>query len=153
MNKMHNLRIRQLDEALAGLAPLRHRPIPPNGWIKTIRDALGMSIRQLAARSSMSKTSVSNAERTESRGTVQLDTLQRIADGLDCDLVYAIVPRQSLQRTLENQAARIASALVDRVSDSMKLEEQGVSATENQRQLDQLVADTLRERGRDFWDV
>lgn len=153
MNKMHDLRIRQLDEALAGLTPLRHRPVPANGWIKTIRGALGMSIRQLAARSGISKTSVSNAERTESRGTVQLDTLQRIADGLDCDLVYAIVPRQSLQRTLENQAARIASALVDRVSDSMKLEEQGVPATENQRQLDQLVADTLRERGRDFWDV
>ncbi|MEX0600249.1 MAG: mobile mystery protein A [Rhodothermales bacterium] len=150
---MDDLRIRQLDAALNEYAPLRNRPVPDDGWLRTIRDALGMSVRQLAARTGMSKTSVNNAEHTERRGTVQLDTLRRIADGLDCDLVYAIVPRRSLLHTLECQAERIAMELVGRVSESMELEEQGVSDDESCRQLETLAAEILRDRGRDYWDV
>ena len=153
MSKMDDLRIRQLDEALSEYAPLRSRPVPDDGWLRTIRDALGMSVRQLASRIGMSKTSVNNAEHTENRGTVQIETLRRIADGLDCDLVYAIVPRRSLRHTLERQAERIAIDLVGRVSESMKLEEQGVSGDESRRQLEALIADILRDRSRDFWDA
>lgn len=150
---MNDLRIRQLDEAISVYAPLRNRPVPDGGWLKTIRTALGMSVRQLAARIGMSKTSVNNAEHTEGRGTVQLETLRRIADGLDCDLVYAIIPRHSLQHTMEQQAERIARDIVGRVSESMELEEQGVPADESRRQQETLVADIIRERRRDFWDV
>lgn len=153
MSKMDDLRIRQLDEALSEYAILRNRPVPGGGWLRTIRDALGMSVRQLASRIGMSKTSVNSAEHTEKKGTVQLETLRRIADGLDCDLVYAIVPRHSLQHTLECQAERIARDLVGRVSESMELEEQGVSGDESRRQFKSLVAEILRDRSRDFWDV
>lgn len=153
MTTMDNLRIRQLDEALNKYAPLRDRPVPEDGWLKTIRTALGMSGRQLAARIGLSKTSVNNAEHTEAKGTIQLETLQRIADGLDCDLVYAIVPRRSLHETMERQAEYIARDIVGRVSDSMVMEDQGVSAHESQRQLETLVAEILRDRSRDFWDV
>lgn len=153
MASMEDLRIRQLDESLRQFSSLRQPPPPRQGWLRTIREALGMSLRQLADRSGLSKSGVRSAELSEAEGTVQLDTLQRLAEAMECDVVYALVPRNSLQRTIENQAERVAKNLVGRVSDSMELERQGVSTDESARQTRELIDELLRERGRDFWDV
>lgn len=150
---MDDLRIRQLDEALAPFAPLRHRPPPPTGWAKAIREALGISVRQMSRRTGLSRTSITSAEAGEARGTVQFDTLRGLAEALDCDLVYALVPRSSLSVTLEAQARRKAADLVGRVADSMKLEAQGVAEEATEGQVKELAATILRDRGRDFWDV
>lgn len=152
MDHLDNLQIRQLDELLNAFADLRVRRPPSTGWVRTLREALGMSIRQLAERTGMSKTGVDSAEKNEARGSVQMDTLIRLADGLDCDLVYAIVPRTSLRESLEMQATKKARVMVGRVSDSMELEAQGVPEAERQQQVHELVRDYLQNRGRDFWD-
>ncbi len=112
-----------------------------------------MSARQLAGRTGKSKTSVLSAEQNEASGTVQLDTLQNLADALDCDVVYAIVPRTSLRERLERQACTIAAQIVGRVSASMELEAQGVPEEESARQINELAEEVLRVRKRDFWDV
>ena len=151
--RFNELRVRQLDEALAPFRELRNRPVPRDGWLRTIREALGMTSRQLAARTEKSKTTVLSAERNEASGTVQLDTLQSLADALDCDLLYALVPRTSLRERLERQACMIAAETVDRVSASMELEAQGVPEEERARQIDELAEEVLRVRRRDFWDV
>lgn len=153
MLNMDDLRVRQLDDALARHSALRRRPAPETGWAKTIREALGMSLRQLALRTGLSKTAVASAEAGEARGTVQLNTLSRIADGLDCDLVYALVPRTSLGGALEAQAQKRAHCLVQRIADSMELEAQGVAPHETGRQASDLATELLRNRTRDFWDV
>ena len=153
MGKMDDLRVRQLDKALKPFQELRHRPAPEAGWIRTIRETLGMSLRQLAERADLSKTSVANAESTERRGTVQLDTLQKLAEAMDCDLVYALVPRDSLQKTIEEEAERIAQRIVGRVSDSMELEDQAVPDEDARRQIQETADELLRNRQRDFWDV
>ena len=153
MGKMEDLRIRQLDEALAPFDPLRRRPPPATGWAKAIREALGMSLRQMSRRTGLSKTSISSAEAGEAKRTVQFDTLQRLADALDCDLVYALIPRSSLAQTLEAQAEKKAADLVGRVADSMELEAQGVPDAATERQLKDLVATLMRDRARYFWDV
>ena len=151
--RFNELRIRQLDEALAPFRDLRNRPAPRSGWLRTIREALGMTARQLAARTGKSKTTVLSTERNEASGTVQLGTLQNLADALDCDLVYALVPRTSLRERLDRQACMIAAQTVDRVSASMELEAQGVPEEERARQIDELAEEVLRARKRDFWDV
>jgi predicted DNA-binding mobile mystery protein A len=153
MNGIDSLRIRQLDDALVPFSSLRSRPPPPKGWLRSIREALGMSLRQVAERAGVSKTSVQSAELNEAKGTIQLDSLQKLADALDCDLVYALVPRSSLAGILEGQARANAERIVGRVSDSMDLEAQGVAESERQRQIHELAATIIRERGRDFWDV
>jgi len=112
-----------------------------------------MSLRQVSQRAGLSKTSISSAEAGEARGTVQLNTLQRLADALDCDLVYALVPKSSLARTLEVQAEKKAAQRVGRVADSMELEAQGVPDGETERQVGELAGRLLRDRGRSFWDV
>lgn len=153
MGKMKNLRIRQLDEALAPFAELRNRPPPANGWAKALREALGISVRQMSRRTGLSRTSITSAEAGEAKGTVQFDTLEGLADALDCDLVYALVPRTSLAQTLESQARRKAAQLVGRVAESMKLEAQGVADEATEQQVHELAKTLLRDRGRDFWDV
>ncbi len=101
---------------------------PRMGWVRAVRDALGMSTRQLAARMGVAQATVVQLERSEANGTVQLATLRRAADALNCDVVYALVPRDgSLERTVQEQARRRASALVKAVDRSMELEGQAVT--------------------------
>ena len=152
MATMNDLRVRQLDKALKPFRALRDRPTSDDGWIRTIRETLGMSLRQLAERAGLSKTSAMNAESTERRGTVQLETLQKFAEAMECDLVYALVPRDSLKSMIEQQAERVARAIVGRVSDSMELGDQAVPDEEARRQIQETVDDLLRNRQRDFWD-
>ena len=153
MGRLEDLRIRQLDEALTPFQALRERPPPGQGWARTVREALGMSLRQLAERTGLSKTAVHSAESNESKGTIRLDSLRKLAEAMDCDLVYAMVPRDSLSNILERQAEHLAASLVARVSESMELEAQGVPMSERRRQTSEITADILRDRRRNFWDV
>lgn len=152
MDRLDELRIRQLDDALASLKPLLDLSPPREGWVRAIREAMGMSLRQLAERAGVSKTTVRSAEVNEVKGTVQLNSLARLAEAMDCELVYALVPRDSLRDTIERRARHVAERMVGRVSDSMELEGQGISVAEHARQVDELTAEVLRDRGRDFWD-
>lgn len=146
------LRVRQLDETLSRFRELGQEQPPRGGWVRALRETLGMSQRQLAERMKVSKTTVNSAERNEARGTIRLDSLSALADGLDCELVYALLPRRSLQETLQHRAEELARRLVERVSSSMELEEQGVRDEEKLRQIQDLAADLLRDRASTFWD-
>jgi predicted DNA-binding mobile mystery protein A len=150
--RFDRLRIRQLDRSLVSSRPLEERRPPQGGWARAIREALGMSQRQLAERMGVSKTTVYSAERNEARGTIKLESLTALADGLDCDLVYAFVPRESLAATLERRAEEVAGKLVEAVSTSMELEEQGVPDEERRRQVAELASELLAKRPADFWD-
>ncbi len=152
MKTLQSLRVHQLDEEFDRIDALRDRPAPDQGWIRTIREALGMSIRQMAERAGISYTAAQSAEMSEAKGTIQLDTLRTLADALGCELRYAVLPRTSLAETLEDRADLLASRIVERVSDSMELEEQGIHGEEIQRQKDEIKSDLIREQSRDFWD-
>ena len=97
---------------------------PPHGWVRAIREALGMTTRQMGQRAGISAMSVTSLERSERAGTVQLDTLRKAADALNCDLVYALVPRDSLDETIFRQARKTAEQEVLRVDRTMRLEDQ-----------------------------
>lgn len=123
---MRFLPVQQLDQALApwrSLDSLR----PSGGWLRAIRQALGMTTRQLARSVGVTQAAVSEAERTEARGDITLATLQRYATALDCEVVYALVPRRSLKEMLDERADRIARDQVSRVRHSMALENQSTS--------------------------
>ena len=122
------------------------------GWVRAVRDALGMSTRQLAARMGVAQATVVQLERSEANGTVQLATLRRAADALNCDVVYALVPRDgSLERTVQEQARRRASALVKAVDRSMELEDQAVTEPAEMRAaMDRAVLQLAASRR--LWD-
>ena len=114
-----------LDSRLSSAA-LRSLQRPPRGWIKAVRDALGMTTAQLAARLGVSQPAVVLLEQSEAEGHIKLDTLQRAAAALDCRLVYALVPNQPLEHRVQARQREIAERQITAVEHSMTLENQSV---------------------------
>lgn len=150
MRNLDELRIRQLDRALEQVSRM-HRQPPHGGWVRTIRQALGMPLSHLANRLGVAPQSVAALELRERTGSVTLKALRDAANALDADLVYAIVPRQSIEQMVQARAEVVASRAVDRVSHSMALEDQTVSERERRRQRRLLVEAMLRNRRRGLW--
>lgn len=114
----------KLDQRLLPLKPEERFLPPPRGWIRAIRDCLGMTGVQLAGRLKVRPQTVAALERSEATGTIQLATLRRAAAAMDCTLVYALVPNSSLQDAVAARARKIAERDLQRAAHTMKLEAQ-----------------------------
>ena len=97
VKKYQKSALEQLDATLTQYARLRNLQPPKKGWIRAIKDALGMSGRQLGKRMDVSKMWVGDMERLEATGATTLKTLRRSAEAMDCVLVYALVPKTTLK--------------------------------------------------------
>jgi len=127
-----------------------HRFAPPvRGWIKAVREALGMSTAQLAKRLRIKQPSVIALEKSEAKGTIELATLRRVAQALDCTLVYALVPKKPLEAMVRGQARSLARRRLEAVEHSMLLENQKVRRKDSKAGLDEFVRET---NPRLFWD-
>lgn len=146
------LQLKQLDKKLSQLKPSLDL-IPKEGWVRAIREALGMSARQLAERMGVSQATLAKMEKGEVENTVTLKTLERIAEALDCRLFHALVPRSSLEDMVRRQARAAAEKLVKRVSHSMELEKQGVSRKRREEQIEELADEMARSLSRDLWEI
>ena len=149
-NRKH-LILQQLDDTLARFAELKGVN-PPKGWIRAIREALGMTGRQFARRLGVSPPRVTALEREEVGGGLSIKSLRQAAEALDCVLVYALVPRNSLTEMVEEKAKKLAMARSDRVAHSMLLEEQGLSAEENRKYWSATVEELTRTLPKSLWD-
>lgn len=96
-----------LDTRLVGLDERIGTP-PRRGWVREIRRALGMSTYELAARLGIGQPRACQIEQAEVNGAIQLRTLGRVAEALNCRLVYAFVPDESLEHIVRYQAERKA---------------------------------------------
>jgi predicted DNA-binding mobile mystery protein A len=144
---------RQLDITLDKLAEVRSMRPPPKGWIRAVREALGMSGKQLAGRLQVSQPRVFKLEQGEPSGALTLKTMRQVAEALDCVFVYALVPRSTLEETVRTQARVVAGERLQRVSHTMLLEAQGLSMKEQQAFLDDAIEELARETPKDLWDI
>ncbi|MCP4319453.1 MAG: mobile mystery protein A [Hyphomicrobiales bacterium] len=140
----------RLDERLLPLKPEDRFRVPPKGWIRAIRDAIGMTGVQFAKRLGVRPQSVDGLEKSEANGSIKLDTLRRAAEELDCTLVYALVPNSSLEEMVRTRAHAIAMRDLGRVSHTMKLEAQGTGDADLETRIDAYIRDNLSER--DLWN-
>jgi len=139
-----------MDKRFDGMRPLVELfRTPPKGWIRAIRDALGMTAEQLGDRIGIRQQSLAELERSEARGTIQLRTLRRAAEALDCQLVYALVPRDSLQKRVERRAIEVAMRQLAFAAHSMKLEDQEIRNEDREEQIEDYIREALSER--DLW--
>jgi predicted DNA-binding mobile mystery protein A len=139
----------RLDERLAQFgAAEQYRP-PSRGWIKAIREALGMSTAQLAKRLGVRQPSIVDLERSEEKGSIELATLRRVAEALDCNLVYALVPNQPLEMTIRARARALLRRRRSPIEHTMLLEAQDVAGPDTDRQIDDIIRETSPRR---FWD-
>jgi predicted DNA-binding mobile mystery protein A len=146
------LRLRQLDEQLEPWVHIASLSHPRAGWIGAVRQALGMGLTQLARRLGVNPSAVRRLEERELAGKITLATLSRVAAAMDCRLVYAIVPNQSLQSTVERQMQKVAGERLGRVGHTMDLEAQGVGEAETSRQQATLMHRMASEWPRRLWD-
>ena len=122
---------RLLDSASrAGVEQFAGLKRPSVGWLRTVREALNMPQRELARRLQVSQPSVQALERREADGAITLESLERAAEALGCDLVYALIPRRPLEETLRDQAQKVAQAQWNAVTQTMALENQAVTSDE-----------------------
>lgn len=140
----------RLDERLKGLKPADRFQPPPKGWIRAIRDAFGMSRSQLAARLHVRPQTVDAIEKSEANSSVQLNTLMRAANALDCTLVYALVPNTTLEDTVKGRARKIAVRDLQRVDHTMKLEGQETSNADMEARIEAYIRSAVKDR--DLWN-
>lgn len=125
---------------------------PRGGWLKAIRTALGITTRQFAARVGLAHSTIVEAEQGEGAGTISLNQLRRLADALDCDLRYVLVPRTPLAARIDAQAESKARERVASIAHTMALEAQGTGSEFHKQQVAEAKDELLRGRRSKLWD-
>jgi predicted DNA-binding mobile mystery protein A len=136
------------------LAPLRDADglaRPAQGWVRAIRDALGMTAAQLAARTGVTQPRIAALEKAEVAGAVTLATLRHVAEGLGCTLVYALVPNEPLDAMLLDRARTLADQQLARTHHTMTLENQALEPAELNAERERLIDELMRGDPRRLW--
>lgn len=146
--KNNKLARRRLDERLNNLGTLRTIEVPSKGWIKAIREALGMTTTQLAKRLNLKQPRIIAIENNENN--LKISTLEKIAKALDCELVYSLMPRTSLEEMTYRQAERKAKKILAKVSHNMALENQ--TPIYDKIELEDMIQELLNGSQARLWD-
>ena len=141
----------QLDETLRTFVPIAAVSRPVRGWIRAIRDSLGMSMRQLADRLGVGQSRIVKIEQDELSGALTIKTLERVADQLDCVFVYGFVPRTTLEDTVRKQAGCIAQERMNKISHHMYLESQELTSHHSKAAFENMVEEILESPSK-LWD-
>ena len=150
-NEFDDLRLEQLQAALQAYQPLLAKQTPPRGWLKEIREAIGRTERQQAARLGVAGSTLHKSEQSEAQERITLGQLRKLADGLDCALVYALVPRTPLTDVVQNRAKKLAREEVYGVAHTMSLEDQRPTDERIQKQVARRADELLRGKWSDLW--
>jgi predicted DNA-binding mobile mystery protein A len=143
--------IRHLDQRFKALRPLARSPRPHKGWLRAIRNALGMTSAQLAQRLGVSQPRIIELEKSEASGTVTLNTLQRAAEALGCRLVYALIPEKPLEETVLERANQLAQRQLTAVQQTMRLEDQSVRSKKANEDLRRQFVEVLLKHPARLW--
>ena len=150
-SEFNRLRVEQLQSTLEAYEFLLPKRAPSRGWLKEIREALGRTERQQAARLGITGSTLHKSEQSEADERISLGQLRKLADGLDCELVYALVPRNPLPDVVQDRATQLAKDEVYGVAHTMGLEDQRPADARIQKQVARRVDDLLRGKWSDLW--
>lgn len=142
---------RHLDSVLTEWQSVTLQQRPAKGWIRAIRDAIGMTTTVLATRLDRAPATIVQFEHNEVAGNITLNSLQTVAEAMNCKLVYTLVPNTSLEDFVATVAKQKAVAQLAATTHTMLLENQSLSADDQQRMLDDLVK-TLKQNPKRLWD-
>lgn len=148
-----SLQLQQLNSKMLGFASLKQVAMPPTGWIKAIRTAIGMSMQQLGNKLNVSKQGVMDIEKREKDGSITIKSLREIARAMDMQLVYGFVPNDgSLDALIEKRATELATQIVMRTANTMKLEDQANSKKRIETAIRERAAAIKNEMPKMLWD-
>lgn len=124
---------------------------PPEGWLATLRKALGMSAAGVAARLNVSRNAVYQAERNERDGAITINQMHKLAEAMGGRFVYAVIPEGRVEDAIRAQSRRKAEARVRRASGHMALEMQSLPSDRTAGRIDELAEEMARTMPPDFW--
>lgn len=142
----------QLTKRFQELKPLLQMARPSRGWIRAIREALGMTTGQLAKRLGVQQPRVIELEKAEATGNITIKSLERAAEAMGCRLVYTLVPLKPLTETLHERASQIARQNLAAVEQTMRLEDQEVRDKASRKESQQQLIEELLRRPARLWD-
>ena len=150
--KQKKLAREQLDETMKSFESLKAMSAPIKGWIRAIRDTVGMTGGQLAKRLKVNQQRVARIEQDEVLGKVTLNTMQNVAEAMDCVFVYGVVARNSLEQIVRGQAELVAKKRMVRSNQMMRLEKQELSEAEKVKAMQTLIDEIVETMPKSLWD-
>ena len=152
MNKQfRDLQTQQMDALLETWRMAQLSARPRSGWVRAIRESLGMSAAAFARRLGMTPVGVRKLESAEASDVITLASLRKLAQALDCELQYALVPRNSLQQQVRDRAEMVARERLRPIAHSMALEDQAVQGPQNKLQLEVAIKELIEGSRRELW--
>jgi len=142
----------QLDKRFSELGPLARAGRPSRGWIRAIREALGMTTGQMAKRLGVQQPRVVELERGEANGNITVKSLERAAEALGCRFVYVLVPEKPLADTIRQKAALVAERQFASVEQTMRLEAQEVTDKKQRAEAYESLVERLLRNPARLWD-
>ena len=150
-NQFRDLQLQQMDALLASWRTAQLSTRPRSGWVRAIRESLGMSAAAFARRLGMSHAGVRKLESAEASDAITLASLRKLAEALDCELQYVLLPRTSLKQHVQDRAQAVARERLSPIAHSMSLEDQAVHGSLNKLQLDQAIKELIEGSRRELW--
>jgi predicted DNA-binding mobile mystery protein A len=94
--------LEQNAEALKGA---RHAGAKPaRGWLRAVREAIGLSQKEVATRMMVKRQSYAQFEAAEQSGSISLSSMRRAAEAMDCELVCFVIPRETVAHSFRDLA-------------------------------------------------
>ena len=154
MKKLSNkLVLEQLDNKMKSLSAVSELSLPSEGWMYNIRQALGISLKQLGEKMKLTPAGVKEMEKREKNSSVSLKSLNDFASALDLKFIYAFVPKNgSFEKMIEKRAYEIAEHIVLKTSHSMSLEAQQNNPARIKKAISDRAQQIIHEMPKYLWD-
>jgi predicted DNA-binding mobile mystery protein A len=148
MKPPDKLAMKQIERRIENLRSIAKDTAVRTGWIRYMRQAMSMTLSTLAKTVGLNPATVQQIEKREIAGKVTIETMRKIASAMDCEFVYALVPKQELNVLLKRKAVNKATEIVRQADIHMTLEDQRVSEDIKDR-IDRIAEDLLAKG--DIW--
>jgi predicted DNA-binding mobile mystery protein A len=143
----------QLDKQLNNIKFVLGFTRPVYGWIKTVRNALGMTSLQFAKRMGVTQARASAIENGEIEDSLTLKTVKEAATALNCRFVYFLVPEKKLEEIVEEQAVKFVKNNTKSVAHSMALENQRIASEDTEDFIKIQAEEIMQKISNKIWDV
>ena len=150
--KKNKLIRKQLDKSLDRLKDMKFSVPPQKGWIRAIREAIGMSGRQLGKRLNVSKQRIHELENEELSGSVTIKTMRKAAEALQCIYIYGLIPHENLEQIVKNRAEYISKRKMKISNQTMMLENQQLSEKETEEMTHSQAEEMVNTLPQSLWD-
>ncbi len=141
------LQIRALDKKTSDLKSAKNIVLQSSGWIKTVREAIGMTVSQLAARLGVTQPRITKMESNEDN--LKLSTMKKAAEAMNCEFVYYFKPRTTFQNLVDEQAQKKAVEVLKTVNVNMALENQEIA---EDKAVKDFASDLINKKIKQIWN-